>query len=65
MEGEVKNSQNHRQIDARGEAEGIKTVIYGILKRLSNRLVDESIEIWHTFGTNYILGQSSTCAKFV
>ena len=29
--GKVKNVQNHRQIDARGEAEGIKPVIYGIL----------------------------------
>ena len=29
--GKVKNAQNHRQIDARGEAEGIKPVIYGIL----------------------------------
>ena len=29
--GKVKNAQSHRQIDARGEAEGIKPVIYGIL----------------------------------
>ena len=28
--GKVKNAQNHRQIDARGEAEGIEPVIYGI-----------------------------------
>ena len=29
--GKVKNAQNHKQIDARGEVEGIKPVIYGIL----------------------------------
>ena len=29
--GKVKNAQNHRRIDARGEAEGIKPVICGIL----------------------------------
>ena len=29
--GKVKNAPNHRQIDARGEAEDIKPVIYGIL----------------------------------
>ena len=29
--GKVKNAQSHRQIDDRGEAEGIKPVIYGIL----------------------------------
>ena len=35
MGGKIKNAQNHRRIDARGEAElcvhSIKPVIYGIL----------------------------------
>ena len=29
--GKIKNAQNYRQIDARGGAEGIEPVIYGIL----------------------------------
>ena len=29
--GKVKNAQNHRRIDARGEAESSKPVMYGIL----------------------------------
>ena len=31
VRGKVKNAQDHRQIDARDEAELIKPVIYGIL----------------------------------
>ena len=32
--GKIQNAQNHRQINARGEAEGIKPVINGILSFL-------------------------------
>ena len=44
-EGKLRSAQNHRQIDARGKAGGIKAAISGILNHRA-RWVYNGIALW-------------------